>query len=111
MQQVLSGRAESWGCDMETFEVAHINEQGQDIIIVVVTSSFGTFGRTEQNRLKNLLQVAANSAGLKGTVVPVWDGGLGRLAFLAPAPWLPFFRSLSLQDVALSINRTLTVNW
>lgn len=97
--------------NMETFEVAHVNEQGQDIIMVVVTSAFGSFGRIEQNRLTNLLQVAASSAGLKGTVVPVWDGGFGRLAFLAPMPWMSFFQSLTLEAVAGSINRTLTVNW
>ena len=96
---------------MTTFEVAHLREQGQDIIIIVVSSAFGTFSPQEQNRICGLLQEAASSAGLAGTVVPVWDASFGRMGFLAPRPWQPFFRGLSLQDVARSINRTLTVNF
>ena len=95
---------------METFEVAHINRQGQDIIMVLVANAFGSLSRSEQSRISNLLEIASHSAGLKGTVVPVWDGGFGRLAFLAPIPWMTFFKSLTLEDVALNINRTLTVN-
>lgn len=96
---------------MTTFEVAHLHEQGQDMIIVAVSSTFGSYGNGKQNQLCSLLQRSATAAGLAGTVVPVWDAGFGRLGFLAPTPWLPFFRSLGLADVAASINRTLTVNW
>lgn len=96
---------------MTTFEVAHINEQGQHIIIIAVASAFGSYGNNEQNRICALLQDAASSAGLAGTVVPVWDAGFGRMGFLAPIPWRSFFQSLTLQDIALSVNRTLTVSW
>ena len=96
---------------MTTFEVAHLREQGQDIIIVVVADAFGSYGNIKQNQLCQLLQEAASSAGLAGTVVPVWDAGFGRLGFLAPNPWHSYFRGLTLADVAVNINRELMVNW
>ena len=53
------------------------------------------------------LQRRAGNAGLAGTVVPVWDGGGGRMAFLAPANCHPFLRSIDLGFVAQNINREL----
>ncbi len=93
---------------MAKYQVAHLCEQGQDIIIVLVNRSFGHMSQVEQNETCNSLQACASSAGLAGNVVPVWDGGGGRLAFLAPQQWAPFFRGLSLADVAANVNRELT---
>lgn len=93
---------------MARFEVAHLREQGQDIIIVVVDRSFGYKSNAEQNQIRASIQACATSAGLAGTVVPVWDNGGGRMAFLAPRPWAPFFQSMTLADVAANINRELT---
>jgi hypothetical protein len=93
---------------MATFEVAHIKEQGQDIIIVLLKSSFGRKPQDEKNEIALMLQRCATSAGLAGTVVPVWDEGGGRMGFLAPKPWHPFFRSITLRHVAININKKLT---
>lgn len=93
---------------MTIFDVAHIREQGQDIIIVLVDRSFGNKSQSEQNQITGKLQMCARSAGLAGTVVPVWDSGRGRMGFLAPQPWHPFFKGLSLSFVAANINRRLT---
>jgi hypothetical protein len=93
---------------MPTFEVAHIREQGQDIIIVVVDRSFGSKTNSQQNLVKADLQRCATTAGLAGTLVPVWDAGGGRMGFLAPTQWHAFFRSLTLGHVAANINRRLT---
>jgi hypothetical protein len=78
---------------MPKYKVAHIKEQGQDMIIVPVDSSFGNKSQEEQNEITFMLQKCATSAGLAGTVVPVWDKGGGRMAFLAPEPWHPFFKT------------------
>lgn len=94
---------------MAEFEVAHIHEQGQDMIIVPLKSDFGRKPGSEQQQVVTQLQVAANRAGLRGTVVVVWDAGGGRTAFIAPQPWHSFFRSISLQWVAININRKLTI--
>ena len=91
-----------------TFEVAHFNEQGQQVIAILVASSFGHKANSEQNRICVELQQYASSAGLAGTVVPVWDAGGGRMGFLAPSQWRSFFSSLTLGDIAININRELT---
>jgi len=93
---------------MAKFEVAHLREQGQDIIIVVVDRSFGHKTKTEQNEICAGIQSCATAAGLAGIIVPVWDNGGGQMAFLAPRPWVPFFQSMTMADVAANINRELT---
>ena len=93
---------------MPNFDVAHIHEQGQDMIIVPMERSFGHLTHQQQAEQAALLQEYASSAGLAGTVVPVWDAGGGRMAFIAPTPWHSFFGSISLRFVAMNINRRLT---
>ncbi len=93
---------------METFEVAHILEQGIDLIVIPLKSSFGQRPKATQDEIIESLQLCASEAGLKGTVVPVWDSGGGRMAFIAPANWHPYFRSINLQFVANNINRKLS---
>lgn len=96
------------GPEMSDFDVAHINEQGVNLIIIPLESSFGLKSQEDQTAITNELQLCAASAGLAGTVVPVWDGGLGRMAFLAPPPFHPFFRSIDLSFVAHHLNRRLS---
>jgi len=93
---------------MATYDVAHIREQGQDMVIVPMNSAFGRLPAHEQEEQIALLQQYSTSAGLRGTVVPVWDAGGGRMGFRAPRPWHPFFRNLDLATVAASINKRLT---
>jgi hypothetical protein len=93
---------------MVTYDVAHIREQGIDLIIVLVDPSFGYKTHQEQQRIADALQECATAAGLAGTVVPVWDAGGGRLGFFAPPNWHPFFSSKDLTFVAANINRKLT---
>jgi hypothetical protein len=93
---------------MPRFQVAHLCEHGQDMVIVPLASSFGHRTRHDQDAIIADLQVHAGAAGLAGTVVPVWDGGAGRMGFIAPGPWQSFFRSINLQFVARNVNRELS---
>lgn len=93
---------------MPSLEIAHIREQGQDMVIVPLSSEFGQRPSNAQRQAVAELQQRSMSAGLKGTVVPVWDSGGGRMAFIAPRPWHPFFQSLGLSQVHASLNRTLS---
>jgi len=93
---------------MPSVDVAHIHEQGLDIIIIPLESAFGRLNAADQDREITAFQFRASSAGLRGRVVPVWDGGDGRMAFIAPAPWHPFFLSIDLATVAANLNRTLS---
>ncbi|MCR4529871.1 hypothetical protein [Acinetobacter venetianus] len=92
---------------MATYKIAHIHEQGQDIIIAPLESNFHHSSNEEQNQLIDYLQACATNAGLAGTVVPAWQFG-GRVHFIAPVPWHPFFKSLSWNDILVNINKELT---
>ena len=92
---------------MPKFQVAHIREQGVDLIIIPLKGSSRFKSETEQHEIISELQVRASNAGLAGTVVPVWDNGGGRMAFIAPQNWHPYFKGISLQFVADNINREL----
>jgi hypothetical protein len=92
---------------MPSFDIAHIREQGVDLVVIPLDSNFGYRTRSEQGAIQQELQARATAAGLAGSVVPVWDAGLGRLGFLAPSNWHPFFRSINLAFVARNINRRL----
>jgi len=87
---------------MTSFDVAHIREQGQDIIVVLVD-------REPTREQIAALQYGATSAGLRGRVVPIWDQS-GRPHFIAPQPWHPFFRSLSWDVILANVNHTLTIS-
>ncbi|MEX3954415.1 hypothetical protein [Trinickia sp. EG282A] len=91
---------------MPRFRVAHVREQGIDLIIVPLAASFGQKANTEQREIIAELQGQARSAGLAGTVVPVWSSG-GRSHFIAPSNWHPFFRSLSPAAIEASINKEI----
>lgn len=91
----------------ETYKIAHIREQGQDMIIIPVNSSINNKTQNQQNELLDSLQYFANDAGLAGTVCLVWEVG-GRLNFLAPRPWHGFFSSLNMNFIVQNINKNLT---
>ena len=92
---------------MPHFRIAHLREQGQNMVIVPLDSSFGHKTREDQDTMITELQLRARAAGLAGTVVPVWESG-GRMSFIAPQPWHPFFRSLSITGVLRNINKELS---
>ena len=91
---------------MPSFDVAHIREQGVNLVIIPLNASFGSRGTSDQQEMLAELQLRSEAAGLAGTVVPIWES-CGRMAFLAPPNWHPFFRSISLSYVARNINRQL----
>ncbi|MER8921687.1 hypothetical protein [Mesorhizobium sp. M0802] len=76
---------------MTKLKIAHIHEQGQDMIIAPLDGSFDHKTSSQQQALIAEIQLAAGSAGLKGTVVPVWIAGSGKIKFIAPGPWHSFF--------------------
>lgn len=91
---------------MPRFDVAHVQEQGVDLIIIPLDSSFGLKTQEEQNAARTEFQIQAGSAGLAGTVVLMWDTG-GCMGFLAPPNFAPFFQSINLDWVAANLNRQI----
>ena len=92
---------------MPRFKVAHIREQGQDMVIVPLDSGFGRKMSNEQQAIAAELQLRSQSAGMAGQVIPVWDNGGGRMGFFAPHSWHAFFSSINLRWVFANINREL----
>ncbi|CAK2159080.1 conserved hypothetical protein [Vibrio crassostreae] len=90
----------------ETYEVAHIREQGQDMIIIPVDARVNNFPPNKQNELRNSLQIYASDAGLAGEVCVVWQVGRN-FHFMAPNPWHAFFKSIDMRFVARNINKKL----
>lgn len=91
-----------------TYQVAHIQEQGQQVILIIVNSSFGRMGGSEQQQQYSLLQQCANKAGMAGTAALIWDAGSGRLGTYGPKEWQRFLQSLNPLTVQSSINKKLT---
>ena len=91
---------------MPKFKVAHIKEQGIDLIIVPLESSFHHKPQHEQIEIIDELQTRATAAGLAGTVVPVWMLG-NRMGFIAPPNWHPFFKNISWNDVIRNVNKEI----
>ncbi len=94
---------------MPNLAIAHIREQGVDLIIAPLASDFGLKAPATQRAVIAEIHLRSRGAGLAGTVVPVWDAGAGRMAFIAPQPWHPFFRPIDLEAVHASVNQEL--NW
>jgi hypothetical protein len=82
--------------------VAHIREQGVDLIIVFVSDRVRWMNDTDVRSIVAGLTVCARSAGLAGHVVLVWPGG-----FYADRPLHPFFESAQYELLAASINKKL----
>jgi hypothetical protein len=93
---------------MPTYKVAHINEQGQDMIIFPVDSAFSRMTRSDQEHQLGLLGFRANAAGLRGAAVAIWDAGGGHLGFFGPQQWHPFLKSIDLHFVMANLNKEIS---
>lgn len=93
---------------MPHYKVAHLNEQGQDMIIFPLESEFGRQLDVDQAQELQALEFRANAAGLRGHAVAVWDAGGGRMGFRGPRQWHPFLQGLSLRAVAANLNKEIS---
>jgi hypothetical protein len=93
---------------MPTFHLAHIKEQGVELMIIPLAQAFRHKTGADRSAILSELQRRATAAGLSGRVVPVWDSGGGQMSFLAPRNWRPFFQNISLSYVYQHLNRTLS---
>ncbi|HTV58026.1 MAG TPA: hypothetical protein VMJ93_04060 [Verrucomicrobiae bacterium] len=92
---------------MPRYKVAHVKEQGVDLIIVPLDAHYGLEAQNQQEEIRDHLQLRANAAGLVGTVVPVWKDAFGTMLFLAPPNWHPFFKSLTYEQVIGNLNKEI----
>jgi hypothetical protein len=92
---------------MQKYGVAHINEQGVDLVIIPLADDYEWKTGAHQRQIIAGLQVCASAAGLRGTVVPVWQAG-GYMKFIAPPHWHSFLQSIDMNYVAANVNRELS---
>ena len=92
---------------MPKFRVAHLREQGQNMLIFPLES--GVHHRTDQEKseILNELEMRANAAGLAGSAVIVWEYGRS-FNFMGPRAWHPFLRSISMSFVQRNVNREVS---
>jgi hypothetical protein len=67
---------------MASFDIAHLREQGQDMIIVPLDSSFGHKSSGEQQQAIDALQASSRSAGLAGTLGILYSKATFKLDYL-----------------------------
>jgi hypothetical protein len=92
---------------MPSLDVAHIREQGQNMLLFPLDSSFGHKSTTDQQQTLSMLTRRANAAGLAGAAVAFWQSG-GRTHFMGPRPWRAFLEGLSMWQVQASVNRSIS---
>jgi len=93
---------------MPKYKVAHIKEQNTQLIVAPLDKSFDRKTPAQQRAFINMLQACATSAGLAGTVVPIWLSG-NKVKFIAPKNWHPFFSSTGIyQRILTSVNKELS---
>jgi hypothetical protein len=89
---------------MGSYYVAKICEQGENMILVAVDSSFQYKILSYQREIAVALHRCAAAAGLKGIVIPVWEDFFGSFCFLAPTTWHPFLRTIDMDYVLANYN-------
>lgn len=92
---------------MAEFDIAHINEQGEDIILIPVNNNFGYKSPIEQEQTIASLQNFASLAGLRGKVIPVWVDAVNRMHFVAPEYYHAFMFSINYKYVLRNLNKKL----
>ena len=93
---------------MPTVKVAHIREQGQNMLLFPLDSSFGRKTSAEQQSILMELENRAHAAGLAGRAAVFWESA-GRTNSLGPKLWSSFLRSMSMRRVLASVNKS--VSW
>ena len=92
---------------MPRLKVAHILEQGQNMIIFPLDQSFGDKSNHDQEETLSSLEYRANSAGLAGHAVAIWQHGL-HTHFRGPSKWQNFLRSISMRWVLANVNKEIS---
>lgn len=92
---------------MTSIKVAHIREQGQNMLLFPLDRSFGHKTPFEKQAVLTELENRAHGAGLAGRAAVFWESG-GSTYSLGPKNWRNFLRSMSLRTVLASVNKTIS---
>lgn len=89
---------------MGNFNIAHVTEQGQTLIIVLVSGTFGELPEAEREAARQKLQRCADEQRLAGTVVCIWDETAEQMGCHAPPLLRQIFRGRRLREFTDKMN-------
>ena len=92
---------------MPRVKVAHLREQGQNMLIFPLDSSTHHKSNAEKSDILENLEMRAHAAGLAGGAVIAWEYSRS-FHFMGPRPWHPFPRGLSLRTVLDNVNTEIS---
>jgi hypothetical protein len=92
---------------MPHFDVAHLQEQDQDMLLFPLSSAFGQKTQADQNASLLELELRARAAGLAGRAAAFWERG-NRTYYLGPDNWRGFLESMSVDDVMANVNQRIS---
>jgi hypothetical protein len=92
---------------MPTFKLAHVREQGQNMLLFPLGGNVAHKTTQEQHGILAELEDRAHAAGLAGRAAIFWESG-GRTRSLGPKAWANFLRSMSMNAVLRSVNKSIS---
>jgi len=93
---------------MPTFNIATVNVEGNDLILIILDHAFGERKFEDQSEILMEFQKRAITAGYKGNVIPVWSSAAGQINFMAPRHLHPFFKTVTPQYIAEHFKKQLS---
>jgi len=90
------------------YKVAHIREQGKDVIIIPISNINNNLTNEKLNEIRRVFQTQAIKTKLSGEVCLVWEFNK-QLFSLAPSQWKAFCANLNMRIVKQYINKELTL--
>ncbi len=93
---------------MKTFQVAHLDIQDVQLVVVFLGSDFDTKTEREKLDFHAGLERCAERAGLAGSVVILWQDPSRCTRFLAPPQQHPFFQIMKYEQLMAQVNGTIT---
>jgi hypothetical protein len=92
---------------MKTFQVAHLDIQDVQVVVVFLGSDFDA--KTQREKLDSYaaLERSAEIAGLAGDVVIVWQDQSNRTRFIAPPQQHPFIQIMKYEQLIAQVNGTI----
>lgn len=92
---------------MEIFPIAHLNLRDVPVVIVFPPNSFDLKTAAERQRIQAAIRICAESAGMPGDVILVWQDQHGTMRFIAPPQQHPFFQIVKYEQLYAQVTGTI----
>ena len=92
-----------------TYKIAHLKAKGVDMVFVPLDPTFAQIPPADQATALKAIQQATTSAGLKGSVVFVWEKPNGQTGLLADRSVHQYLSGTAMSTITKNVNRQLTV--